>query len=604
MTLQISDRKVDVSLASGAVLRGRAWVLSALLPWSGDRTAAARAYRKANADKKRTVHAWLGLRYAEPPLGRLRFRAARDFTYARGVVDLSQWANVPPQTGGTENGDAGRPETGPTVGAQDWAGLGTRESEDCLTLNLWRPEGRPPPGGWPVLVWVHGGGWTQNSALQPQWRGHRLATKGLIVITVEYRLGVFGHFFHPDWEAEGDWQGPSLALTDVKSALRWVQDHIAAFEGNPAKVTLAGSSAGGECTLALMEDWTTSSLFRNAWAVSGGGIGERDPKWPTQSFEGYANFYARLHQTIGNVAANVTDLADPRRTLARAIAEDGLGAALRHSVPQEILMALLNRRDRISAAAFRAGLLSNAQSRDFNRYPWFGGGVIYPTAIAAARDGAYDRPLILSSAQNEGNVTGGGTPTPLVRRLGLRNEADWMRQAYTDDGWTAALRQDYAFSHSTFQYPAWRIARAMAETRSAQSWLALWNFTGSGRGMAGHSSDLPFLFGNVQWACPRSGGADGENQLTERALRMSEQMMRLMAGLVGRNDPSKAYRHDSDFDLFPDLDRFRLEPHDPARPEHWNVIGKNAQGAEKAPVSCRHQPYLRGAWLDYLSRLE
>lgn len=603
MTLQITDRKVDVRLQSGAVLRGREWVLSPLMPWSGDQTARARAYRRENDGKTRVVHAWLGLRYAKAPVGDLRFRPAQDHTYKEGRIDLATWGNVPPQTGRVEAGDAGRPETGPTVGAQDWAGLGTQESEDCLTLNLWRPQGKPPKGGWPILVWVHGGGWTQNSALQPQWRGHRLATKGLIVISVEYRLSVLGHFYHPDWESEADWQGPSLALTDVKSALRWVQRHIGAFDGNPAKVTLAGSSAGGECTLALMEDWSTSDLFRNAWAISGGGLGIRDRKEPTRSFEGYGRFYADRHQTIANIAPNVADVANPDRSLAAAIAEDGMATALRRSVPTDILMALLNRRDRITAAAFKAGILGNPHAKDYNRYPWFGGGLIYESAVAAARDGAFDRPLVLSVAQNEGDV-GGGPATPYLRRLGLRNEAEWMAQPYADATWSPTLRQDQAFSHSTFHYPAWRIARAMTERRSANRWLALWNFSGSGRGTAGHSSELPYLFGNAQWGCPRTGGADGENQLTERALRMSELMMRMMANLVAQNDPNKDYHHSTDMDLFPNLSGFAMEPYRMGKPENWNVIGKNGQDAEKAPVECRFEPYMAGAWMDYLGRLE
>jgi hypothetical protein len=221
----------------------------------------------------------------------------------------------------------------------------------------------------------------------------------------------------------------------------------------------------------------------------------------------------------------------------------------------------------------------------------------------AARDGAYDRPLVLSVAQNEGNV-GGGPLAGSVRRLGFRNPADWMGQPHAEAGWSADLRQDQAFSHATFHYPAWRIARAMTQTRSARRWLALWNFTGSHRGVAGHSSELPFLFGNVQWACPRTGGADGENQVTERALRMSEVMMRLMANLVAQNDPGKDYRHATDFDLFPDLPGCTLEPYRLGRPEHWNVIGKNGMDAEKAPVECRFEPYLPGYWLDYLRRLD
>lgn len=604
MTLEITTTPVNVAIGGGATLSGRRWIVSPLMPWSGDVSIEALDYAARNTGKTRNVDAFLGVRYAQPPTGSRRWKAAEAYTYAAGTHDLDTWGNVPIMTGGIENETTGRPETGPTVGAQNWRGLGTQESEDCLTLNIWRPDGTPPAGGWPVVVWVHGGGWTQNSALQPQWRGHRLCTKGLIVVTVEYRLSSFGHFWHADWEAEPGWDTPSFAMTDVRMALQWVQDNIGFFSGNTAKVMLGGSSAGAECVLALQEDATASSLFSCSWAVSGGGIGDRDTKAASTTFEGYQAFYERLHKVITKAAPKMRDYANPARTVADAIAADGMGSALRNALSPAAILALLDRRNTITRASFESGSLSFSTQSSLNRYPWFGGQIVYPNSIAAAKDGAYVKPLIVSSAQNEGNAGGSAAITGLIRRLNVFDEAEWMRQAYTDVAWTADFRQDMAYSHSTFQYPAWRIARGMYQTASSTPYLVLWNFTGSAGGSAGHSSELPFMFGNVQWGCPRTGGADGENQVTARALLMAEGMMQIVANFANSANPNTLYSHATDFDLFATDPGFSLTSYSTALPERWNIIGKNGLNASAAPVQCVHEDYFAGAWLDYLNRLE
>lgn len=601
MPVEITTTPVNVTVGP-ATLVGRQVIVTPHMPWTGDTTPEADAYRTRNTGKTRVGHIWRGVRYAHPPVGPRRFKPALDYTYTAGVHDFDAWGNVPIQTGGVENQTTGRPPA-PTVGSQNWRGLGTQESEDCLTLNIYRPNGTPPTGGWPVFVWVHGGGWTQNSALQPQWRGEHLATKGIIVVTVEYRLSIFGHAFHPDWEAEPDWQGASFALTDIKSALRWVNRHIAAFQGNPALVTLGGSSAGGECTLALLEDTSTAGMFRNAWVSSGGGIGDRDPEGVTDSYWGYGALYERLWKAVEAVAPISRDYSNPARSLAQAIAEDGMAAALRNAVSPALLLSLLNRRPDLARGAFPDGTLVSSRGSDFNRYPWFGGGLVYRSSIEAAKAGAYTRPLVTLSAHDESNV-GGGTTTNLIRRLGVFDEAEWQAQAYVDPAWTEGQRADIAWSHSTFQYPAWRIARAMAETASAASWLLLWAFTGSGGGTAGHSSDLTFLFGNPQWGCPGTGADGDPNKIDARAILMSDRMMQAVANYVANNNPSTLYSRGTDFNLFAAPTYFTLSPYGTANPERWNVIGRNsATTAFAAPVECRHEDYLPGAWLDYLGRL-
>lgn len=619
MTVTYTDTPVNVTVGP-ATLSGRVMKVRPLMPWDGDETGEANEYRIRNAGKEVDVHIWRGVRYAEPPVGARRFKPALDYDYPAGTFQLDEWGNVPVQIGGIEGGTTGRPETGPTVGSQNWAGLGTQESEDCLTLNIWRPVGVAPAGGWPVLVWTHGGGWTQNSALQPQWRGHRLCTKGIIVVTIEYRLGILGHFYHPDWEAEPDWEGPSFALTDVKSALRWVNRNIAAFGGDPAKVTLGGSSAGGECTLAMMEDTSTASLFRNAWAVSGGGLADRDPKTETGSFEGYDAFYDRLRRIITLSGDSLRDVSDFSRTITDAIAADGMSSVLRNSISISALKQLLNRRMSLTRDNIVNGTLRRVKVSDVNLYPWFGGGLVYNSAVDAAKAGAYDRNLIVSSAQNEASLladlpdenddaevaeaTATSQVNTYVRRLNVMDNTEWMRQDYTPEDWTNTQRRNAAYSQAIFQYPAWRIARAMKQTASATSWLALWNFTGSGRGTAGHSSDLPFIFGNVQWSCGGTGAEGNPNLLTERALRMSNCMQQVMANYVANNDPSAMYSNGTDLDLFETPGYFTLVPYDVALPQRWNVFGKNAYNAFEAPIECTHVNYAIGSFVDYEQRLE
>ncbi len=147
-------------------------------------------------------------------------------------------------------------------------------SEQCLSLNVWTPDaiaGRASAAGWPVLVWVHGGANVSGAASQPIFDGARFARSGVVCVTLNYRLGVFG-FLELGGAIDGRYRGcGNNGLRDQLLALRWVRDNIAAFGGDPARVTLGGESAGAKDIAALLAAPSSRGLFSRAILESGGG---------------------------------------------------------------------------------------------------------------------------------------------------------------------------------------------------------------------------------------------------------------------------------------------------------------------------------------------
>lgn len=145
-------------------------------------------------------------------------------------------------------------------------------SEDCLYLNIWTPakSGDDRLG---VMVWYHGGGYQTGSAVDLIFDGQRLAEKGIIIVTVGYRLGVLGYYCHPDMERESPYgTAGNFGLMDQAFALGWVHRNIASFGGDPEKITIAGQSAGAASVCNLMCSPLASGLFRQAICQSGDGL--------------------------------------------------------------------------------------------------------------------------------------------------------------------------------------------------------------------------------------------------------------------------------------------------------------------------------------------
>ena len=194
-----------------------------------------------------------GVPYAAPPLGNLRWREPQPVRPWTGTRDATEFAPACMQKGVSMPG-----ETPPTV------------SEDCLYLNIWAPAGKPTRQ-LPVLVWIHGGGYSNGSASMPLYRGDRLARKGVVVVTLAYRLGPLGFLAHPQLTRESA-HGASgnYGLQDQIAALHWIQRNIAAFGGDPARITIAGQSAGSMAVSILMATPLAKGLFQRAIGESGG----------------------------------------------------------------------------------------------------------------------------------------------------------------------------------------------------------------------------------------------------------------------------------------------------------------------------------------------
>jgi para-nitrobenzyl esterase len=200
-----------------------------------------------------TVKAWRGIRYAAAPVGELRWRAPEPPRPWQDIEDATVVGPVCPQP----------------VDPRIPIDLGARQSEDSLRLNVWAPAGAEPGAGKPVMVWVHGGAYVLGSASQPLYRGRVLAAEGdVVVVTVNYRLGAFGFLDLSELSTPAMRFDTNLGLRDVLCALRWVRDNIAAFGGDPDRVTLFGESAGGGIVTTLLASPAAEGLFGAAIAQS------------------------------------------------------------------------------------------------------------------------------------------------------------------------------------------------------------------------------------------------------------------------------------------------------------------------------------------------
>jgi para-nitrobenzyl esterase len=197
------------------------------------------------------VYSFRGLPYAAPPTGNLRWRPPQPAAAWSGVRDATQFGPSCPQA------TARNPFLPPGS-----------VSEDCLYLNVYTPTLRDRSGGGrPVLVWIHGGGLTQDGARN--YDGTKLAADGTVVVTINYRLGALGFLAHPALASRPRGAAGNYGLMDQQAALRWVQRNIAQFGGDPHNVTIAGQSAGGLSVLAQLVSAGARGLFQRAIVQSG-----------------------------------------------------------------------------------------------------------------------------------------------------------------------------------------------------------------------------------------------------------------------------------------------------------------------------------------------
>jgi para-nitrobenzyl esterase len=236
---------------------------------------------------KEDVLAFKGVPYALPPVGAARWKPPVAMPEWKGVRSAKQFASSCIQP---------RPRPGSSIYANEPPAM----SEDCLFLNVWAMKGARKA---PVFVWIHGGALTTGSSSEPLYDGTKLAKRGVVVVSINYRLGVLGYLAHPQLSAESS-EGISgnYGLLDQIEALRWLSRNIAAFGGDPSNVTIAGESAGALSVMYLMASPPARGLFAKAIAQSAYMISTPELK--------QARFGEQAAEAIGSRIATAAGAAD------------------------------------------------------------------------------------------------------------------------------------------------------------------------------------------------------------------------------------------------------------------------------------------------------
>ena len=207
-------------------------------------------------DSKTGLQMYYGIPFAKPPVGELRWKAPQALENWQGVLKTDKFGPKPMQT---------------EVFGKMNSRLDTM-SEDCLYLNVWTPTVKNKKL-LPVLVYFFGGGFVAGDGAEPRYDGAAMAQKGIVAITVNYRLNIFGFFSHPELTAEAPYKASgNYGYLDQNAALKWVQRNVSAFGGDPKRVTIAGESAGSISVSAQMASPLSKDLIAGAIGESGAAI--------------------------------------------------------------------------------------------------------------------------------------------------------------------------------------------------------------------------------------------------------------------------------------------------------------------------------------------
>ena len=244
-----------------------------------------------------------GIPFAAPPVGDLRWKAPQPVIPWEGVRDASNFGPSPLSS----------------------MGFPKDASEDCLYLNVWTPA-KSAKDKLPVMVWIYGGGFSMGTS--SFYDGAPIAREGVVLVTINYRVGKLGYFAHPALSAENPQHvSGNYGILDQIAALQWVQDNIAAFGGDPAKVTIFGESAGGISVSMLCASPLAKGLFRGAISQSGSSFGPIRPKsYPGENMKSLAQAEkegAEYGESVGATTAEALRALDPAELSRQTVVTGG-----------------------------------------------------------------------------------------------------------------------------------------------------------------------------------------------------------------------------------------------------------------------------------------
>ncbi len=423
------------------------------------------------------VAAFLGVPFAAPPVGAGRWAPPKPAAKWTAVKAATKYSPACPQV------------LAPPGGRAQWtdefmhpAALGT--SEDCLTLNVWTPadltSGRPSQTGLPILVYIYGGAFNEGSNAVAVYNGASLAKKGVIVVGINYRVGPFGFLATPELSAEQGGSSGNYGIQDQIAALRWVSANIAAFGGDPAKVTIAGQSAGGMSVHALIASPLAKGLFRGAIVEAGGIGGTFAPAAPAEALG--KTFMASL---------GVTTLAE-----ARALTVDQV----------------------MAGKGARGGVLAD--------------GKVVPVG-APPTPAASDVPVLIGANLNEAGVRSPGAEgwkADLATRYAAR-AADALRlYPAASDAQAKASAEQEAADRTVVTYQDFVTRRASRQPVFAYQFTHVLPGPNAARYGAFHTSEVPYVFNALRLTVGRD--------ITDLDRRIGDETSSYWANFVKTGDPN------------------------------------------------------------------